>query len=85
MLGVLCILDNLFTYYLIQWPIYQEVGPLSELALKVPFGLWIQKFIVLGLMVIFRKNISVTFLIIITLLMIVVVVNNGFWTYQAVF
>ncbi len=40
---LLCILDNIFTYEITRWPIYQEVGPVAILMLSIPYGLWVQK------------------------------------------
>ena len=46
--ALLCILDNIFTYEITRWPIYQEVGPVALLMLSIPYGLWIQKAVVIN-------------------------------------
>jgi len=76
LLCMLCVLDNILTYHLLQWPIYQEVGPLSVLALEIPYGLWFLKAGILFVMSLSWKYMTVQFLNVITLLMFIVVCWN---------
>ena len=59
---LLCILDNIFTYEVTRWPLYQEIGPVAVLMLSIPYGLWIQKFCVCLGLYYFRDKISNQFL-----------------------
>ena len=82
---ILCILDNIFTYEITRWPIYQEIGPVAVLMLSIPYGLWIQKTVVcLGLFC-FRSKISNQFLGVLTFLMFLIVCNNGYYYCKILF
>tara|TARA_R110001592_G_scaffold9321_3_gene49643 strand:+ start:1689 stop:1991 length:303 start_codon:yes stop_codon:yes gene_type:complete len=83
--ALLCILDNIFTYEITRWPIYQEVGPVALLMLSIPYGLWIQKAVVCLMLLYFRSKISNTFLGVITLLMFLIVCNNGYYYCRVLF
>ena len=82
---LLCVLDNIFTYEVTRWPIYQEVAPLAILMLSIPYGLWIQKFVVCSLMYFFRKKISNQFLIVLSVIMLLIVCNNGYLYCKVIF
>ena len=75
---ILCILDNIFTYEITRWPIYQEIGPVSVLMLSIPYGLWIQKISVCYALYYFREKISNQFLCILSAAMFLIVCNNGY-------
>jgi hypothetical protein len=82
---LLCVLDNIFTYEVTRWPIYQEVAPLAIFMLSIPYGLWIQKFVVCSLMYCFRKKISNQFLIVLSAIMLLIVCNNGYLYCKVIF
>jgi len=82
---LLCILDNIFTYEITRWPIYQEVGPVAILMLSIPYGLWVQKIGVCLALYFFRKKISNQFLCILNAAMMVIVCNNGYLYYRIIF
>jgi len=82
---LLCVLDNIFTYEVTRWPIYQEVAPLAILMLSIPYGLWIQKFVVCSLMYCFREKISSQFLIVLSAIMLLIVCNNGYLYCKVIF
>jgi len=74
----LCVVDNIFTYEITRWPIYQEVGPVAVLMLLVPYGLWIQKIAVCLALYYFREKITNEFLCILNIAMMLVVCSNGY-------
>ena len=84
-LVVLCVLDNVFTYEITRWPLYQEVGPLAILMLSIPYGLWIQKLAICSVLYYFREKISNEFLFILSLIMLFVVCNNGYYYCKVIF
>ena len=82
---LLCVLDNIFTYEITRWPIYQEIGPVAVLMLSVPYGLWIQKIAVCSALYYFREKISNQFLSILNAAMLLIVCNNGYLYYRIMF
>ena len=73
----LCVIDNIFTYEITKWPIYQEIGPVAIFMLLVPYGLWVQKIAVCAALYYFREKITNEFLCILDIAMMLVVCNNG--------
>ena len=82
---LLCVLDNIFTYEITKWPIYQEVGPVAVLMLSVPYGLWIQKMAVCSALYYFREKISNQFLCVLNTAMLLIVCNNGYLYCRIIF
>ena len=82
---LLCILDNIFTYEVTRWPLYQEIGPVAVLMLSIPYGLWIQKFCVCLGLYYFREKISNQFLCVLNAAMLVIVCNNGYLYCRVIF
>ena len=82
---LLCVLDNIFTYEVTRWPIYQEIGPLAVFMLSIPHGLWIQKIAVCSALYCFRDQISNQFLFVLTLAMFLIVCNNGYLYCKVIF
>ena len=82
---VLCVLDNIFTYEVTRWPLYQEVGPVAVFMLSIPYGLWIQKISVCLALYYFRDRISNQFLCILTIAMLLIVCNNGYLYCRVIF
>ncbi len=81
----LCVLDNIFTYEITRWPIYQEVGPVAVLMLSIPYGLWIQKIAVCSALYYFREKISNQFLCVLNAVMLLIVCNNGYLYCKVIF
>ncbi len=81
----LCVLDNIFTYEVTRWPLYQEVGPVAVFMLSIPYGLWIQKISVCLALYYFRERISNQFLCILTIAMLLIVCNNGYLYCRVIF
>ncbi len=82
---ILCVLDNIFTYEVTRWPLYQEVWPVAVFMLSIPYGLWIQKVGVCLALYYFRERISNQFLCILTIAMLLIVCNNGYLYCRVIF
>ncbi len=82
---LLCIVDNIFTYEVTRWPLYQEIAPVAVLMLSIPYGLWIQKFCVCLGLYYFREKISNQFLCVLNAAMLFIVCNNGYLYCRVIF
>ena len=75
-LVVACLLDNILTYYLLESGRFRELNPLMQLALTIPFGLFVSKSMVLGALIAFRRRVSTAMLRFLAVGMSCVVAHN---------
>ncbi len=80
---IICVIDNILTEYLLQFHSFYEASPVSWIALKIPYGLWIWKTFVLSVMWIIRDKYTSTGLCIVVVIMLLVISNNFYWFYQS--